>query len=132
MLKKPPAKLSGKDFDKITRCLNLTNSDHDGEALAAIRGANRILTSCGLSWENIWEEMEREVEERQPTIGEALRLLLDVLEPGSFRKMITSIADYWVQRHALSEKQRKVVMDAYERHQPYIKRNRREDENSAA
>jgi hypothetical protein len=80
MLKRPPARLSQTDFDKLTLCLNLTQSDQEGEALAAIRGANRILDRYNLTWERVWYDIENrmydEVVSRIPTVPEALAELL--------------------------------------------------------
>ncbi len=47
------AVLSATDTDKITKLLALTASDFDGEALAAIRAAGRLLRDRGLTWPDI-------------------------------------------------------------------------------
>jgi hypothetical protein len=38
------------DKDRLAKLLNLTESEHDGEALAAIRKANDLLRQYGASW----------------------------------------------------------------------------------
>lgn len=38
------------DVDRLVKVLAMTTSDHDGEALAAIRKANAILKEQGLTW----------------------------------------------------------------------------------
>jgi len=38
-------------LDRLIRCLELTTSSHDGEALAAIRKANEELARIGVGWD---------------------------------------------------------------------------------
>jgi hypothetical protein len=45
-----PHKLSDQDRLKLAKLLALTASDADGEALNAIRAANRFVTDRGLTW----------------------------------------------------------------------------------
>ena len=45
--------MDDKTRDKLLKCLALTTSDSDGEALAAIRMANRLRAKLGLSWEQL-------------------------------------------------------------------------------
>lgn len=42
-----------KRFERMMKCLELTASTNDAEALAAIRQANRIREELGLSWSGI-------------------------------------------------------------------------------
>lgn len=42
------------DFRKLKAAMVLTASSNDGEALAAIRAANRILEASGLTWEGVF------------------------------------------------------------------------------
>jgi hypothetical protein len=110
------------DFDKVIKCLKLTQSDKDGEVIASIAAVNRILKKNNLSWERIWGEMisqiTREIEERinLPTIDQILRELLKTIRPGSFRAMIESFDETWRRTGSLSEKQRKVLIDTWHRH----------------
>ena len=41
------------DMEKILKCLRLTTSDQDGEALSAIRMANMLLKKGGHDWEKL-------------------------------------------------------------------------------
>lgn len=41
------------DKTKLVKLLNLTASDQDGEALAAVRIATKIIKEAGLTWEQI-------------------------------------------------------------------------------
>jgi hypothetical protein len=38
------------DKDRLAKLLNLTESEHDGEALSAIRKANELLRQCKTNW----------------------------------------------------------------------------------
>jgi hypothetical protein len=40
------------DRDRLAKLLNLTGSDHDAEALAAIRKANELLRQSSANWED--------------------------------------------------------------------------------
>jgi hypothetical protein len=41
------------DFGRLLKILGMTNSNQDGEALAAIRAANKILNEAKTSWAQI-------------------------------------------------------------------------------
>jgi Protein of unknown function (DUF2786) len=41
---------STPELDRLSKLLELTSSDYDGEALAAARAAHRFLRSLGLTW----------------------------------------------------------------------------------
>lgn len=45
-----------KDIEKLGNCLALTASNVDGEALAAIRAAERIRAKLGVSWRDLVEQ----------------------------------------------------------------------------
>lgn len=42
-----------KRFERMMKCLELTASTNDAEALAAIRQANRIREALGLAWSDL-------------------------------------------------------------------------------
>lgn len=44
--------MNQQDTDKLVKFLNLTQSDNDHEALAAIRKANEILKKNGITWDD--------------------------------------------------------------------------------
>jgi hypothetical protein len=127
MLKRPAARLSQTDFDRLTLCLNLTQSDQDGEVLAAIRGANRILERNKLTWESVWEDIEHRmydmVVDTMPTVPEAIAALLAKLKPGhKFRGIIESFQKRWDQQGTLSQKQRDVLLNSLELNNMYLRR----------
>lgn len=41
------------DRDKLAKLLAMTTSDNDGEALNAVRAANRIVKESGMSWQDV-------------------------------------------------------------------------------
>ena len=45
--------MDAKTREKMVKCLELTRSDSDGEALNAIRMANRLREKMGVSWEQL-------------------------------------------------------------------------------
>lgn len=47
---------------RLTKCLELTSSSHDGEALAAVRKANAIRESLNLMWADLLEGTEPDSE----------------------------------------------------------------------
>lgn len=49
------------DKDKLTKLLAMTTSDNDGEALNAMRMANKIVKGAGLTWEQVLTEPPRRV-----------------------------------------------------------------------
>ncbi len=49
----PKHKSTEPVLDKLTKCLELTASPHDGEALAAIRKANLIRENLKLMWSDL-------------------------------------------------------------------------------
>lgn len=46
--------MSLKEFQRLKKLMASTMSDNDGESLAAIRAANKLLTGNGLSWERVF------------------------------------------------------------------------------
>lgn len=41
------------DWDRLGKLMRMTESDSDGEALNALRMANRLLTESGLNWSDV-------------------------------------------------------------------------------
>lgn len=48
--------LTSEDFERLTKLLNLTQSDNDNEALAAVRQANKLLKNKNLSWPLLFKD----------------------------------------------------------------------------
>ncbi|TYL86152.1 hypothetical protein [Bradyrhizobium cytisi] len=41
------------DRERLLKILRLTESNHDGEAIAAMRMANKLIRSAGKTWEDV-------------------------------------------------------------------------------
>ncbi len=54
------------DKDRLAKLLSMTSSDHDGEALAAIRKANQLLRANGTTWSDVLGTSELALEPPQP------------------------------------------------------------------
>jgi restriction endonuclease Mrr len=113
-----------KDLERFISCLNLTQSDTDGEALAAVRGANRIFAEYNQTWSAALHELEgrvrKAIREHRPTISQALDELLRVLSPSDFRKLIVQFQERWNTKRMLSDKQRGVIRNALVRNNVYL------------
>ena len=60
---KPPRQVEPRpQFDLMVRCLELTASSNDHEALAAVRKANVIRETLGVSWADVVATRERSTE----------------------------------------------------------------------
>jgi hypothetical protein len=105
--------MTTNDLRRFVACLNLTQSDKEGEALAAMRAPNGFLTKYGLTWPSMWYDVEsqlrRELMESQPTIGQAFDEILKVLKPGDFRAFIVELTHRWIDTGSLTERQREVL-----------------------
>ena len=110
-------------FEKVVLCLNLTASANDNESANALRGANRILASHGSSWAKLMDEIYAQAivhvktqQEAEVSVSRAIDELLAIRGPGSFRDMIKSYDEQWRDRRSLSQRQRKVLGDAWRKH----------------
>jgi hypothetical protein len=56
-----------KDFKRLVLCLQLSTSNIDGEALNAVRSANRILEKNGLRWDEWLPGLKHERKEKTRT-----------------------------------------------------------------
>lgn len=54
------------DATKLIKLLNLTRSDHDGEALSAIRKANELLAREGRQWSDVvWDIVRSQIRQTE-------------------------------------------------------------------
>ncbi len=121
---------------RLVKLLALTTSNHDGEALAAIRKANELLLQYDLAWQELFEEDETEdvpVKRQRgrphSALGldwdsEALRkavaaafdeLLGNTQLKGGFRDFIEDVRAQWAKRRWLTDKQYTAIMAAAKR-----------------
>jgi hypothetical protein len=112
------------DFRRFISCLNLTQSDKDGEALSACRHANKIIAKYGMTWSSVLVELEgrlrTEIAEAEPTLDTAFAQLLKTVKPGNFRDLIVQFHKRWTDHGVLSDKQRKVITDALKRNRIHL------------
>lgn len=123
-------------FNRLAKMMALTFSESDGEALNAIRAANKILIEGELTWDNVFKRLvtvemdlyEADMQDSQPPpaphkttqekdgrIEEALDLVLATTQEGSFRDMIQSYHTQWEAKSFLSAKQKEVLFNAADR-----------------
>lgn len=110
-----------KTFDTFKKMMALTFSENDHEALASLRGANRLLTKEGLDWQRVLSRtvsVINEVEEAPPERtqpphrdGSDDRRLIaeaeEAVEDGSeIAEFIGSLRSYYEERGHLTPNQR--------------------------
>ena len=98
----------------IAKCLELTASNQDGEALAATRKANQLREMLGATWTELIEGSEVEAHMAAggpvPDFREMFRAIWSFNPPrGKWLPIIESIEDFWKARGYLTPKQRRVV-----------------------
>ncbi len=113
--------MSLKDLSQMKGLMALSNSDNDGEALNAIRAANRLLVKNGLTWDmffrrtvTVMTEVEAVSDGDEDIINDAFEEALRDAH-GTFRETLLSIQAQWSRTHHLSERQRRVMLDAASR-----------------
>lgn len=105
--------------------MKLSTSPHDGEAINALRAANRVLAARGTSWDEFFDAILlaafRLVEKTNTTsIDVALTTLLRVMPDTKFRAMICGFQEQWQERNYLSDRQREVLRDAWRQYNPHL------------
>lgn len=114
---------TGKIYDRMLKCLELTASDNDAEALLAIRKANQLRAKLGLRWalplqappgaQKPEPEPEPEVDEYDYDAVFAV-----IWRYGSqsekWTGVLRNIEEYWHTVGKLSPKQHNLVMKFYE------------------
>lgn len=130
--------ISLSELDLLKRILGMTFSNHDGEALAAMRKANAILTKYNLTWAEVLGRTVNvmstpatdEIVEAGNTIDlrdqirNAFNELRGVYMTPSFVGFLNSIEQDFRRNGYLSPAQRKPLFDAVKRH----RRERKRDE----
>lgn len=120
-----------KEFNKLSKMMGLTMSDQDGEALNAIRLANKVLKDNKLTWDDVFkrlitvdvEEVESEPETVQPSaqaqsneINRAFDTVMGTADMTSdFGSFIQSLHDQWTGKGWLSVAQREALFNAVKR-----------------
>jgi hypothetical protein len=116
----------GKTYQRMLKCLELTASDNDAEALLAIRKANQLRGQLGLRWalplqappgaQKPEPEPEADPEESDEYDYDAVFAV--IWRHGSLSEkwtgVLRSIEEYWHSVGRLSPKQHNLVMKFYE------------------
>jgi hypothetical protein len=103
------------DMAMLSKLMAVTTSDKDGEALNAVRMANRILAK----YQTTWPEVLREAgpgpvpdPSLDPELDAAFSEVLSNLRPGSFATTMNGIHAQWKKDRWISPNQRRTVMNA--------------------
>lgn len=111
-----------KEFDRFRKLMALTTSDHDPEALAALRQANKVLSTNKITWDDVFKKLvsvEGEEAPDEPSaarsgdgIEEAFVVVRKSLRPGSFADFIDSLEEQWHEKGYLTPNQREALFKA--------------------
>ncbi len=118
------------DFEsKLKKLLALSTSNHDGEALSAIRKANSLLAAQGLDWSTVFTGVftegyesamaDVETERRAPgaTLSDQIGCLLAEADLTSAQHdLVSGFERYYRNRGFLSERQKEVLQNIYSQH----------------
>ena len=111
-------------MDKIAKLLNLSKSDNDNEALAAIRLANKRLAEKGLSWDVVllpkpktlsvsgYKPPYNEDDENHEALMEIFEIVLEKAR-GKTQEFVASVYKQYKQTGRLSPKQLDILMKIY-------------------
>lgn len=105
--------------EKLTKLLNMTTSDSDGEALNAIRIANTLVKKNGLSWDVLLLQdappPQRPVDNDGPTIQEMLDEIRAAVDADSFDfTFLNSVEKQYKKRGKLSDNQIRALQNIYD------------------
>lgn len=116
------------DAEKLIKCLELTASDSDGECLAAIRAANKILKREGKRWADIISDGQpyygkdpyenirkktKEYTETRDTYTTWFESLFDLELSPKTTIFISSIYEYYLKNGRLTDKQAEALERIY-------------------
>ena len=116
-----------KDFELLKKFMGSAMSEQDGEALNALRMANRILQKENLTWAKVLDRSlkveydieeappHRDVSDRSAEIEEAFSFLARQDLPESTENFIHSLSEQWTKRRSLSQAQREALFKVYNR-----------------
>lgn len=124
------------DKNRLIKFMMLTTSDQDGEALNALRRANKMLKEAKINWEELLTQSEPKGfshddwfggfsqtnrGERKDSFGYTRNEWDGIVRrcyqevQGRAREFIESIHDQWVSRGSLSPKQKAAILKFYDR-----------------
>ena len=117
------------EFDMLIKLLRMTESSYDGEVLNAIHAANAILSKHNINWEELFNELFRQIEQSKITtsinkkkshkiytdkheIDNYFTLVYSRNNLGSFIDYVNSVHEQWLLFNYLTEKQCNIIKDA--------------------
>lgn len=124
------------DKERLIKLLMMTTSDNDGEALNAMRMANKMVKSSGLGWEDLLNTARHmsisishhaapatryKAEENwspphlrdQPVIDMMFRTILAHPHADGYREFLESVHQWWLDRKSLTQSQYNAIRRAY-------------------
>lgn len=115
-----------KDFALLKKVMGYTMSPNDGEALNALRHANRILTEYKLNWEQVLDKVVKieEAVEPAPPEADGVQLTPDAQDirraftmarkhaTAGFVGFLDSLERQWHEKGSLSSAQREALFRA--------------------
>ena len=109
--------MDGESKNRLLKLLRLTTSPHDGEALAAIRKANEMLSSRKLEWASLILPTAPPPKQKSSARDDVIEQMFDFLESArlseSSREFVESLRDYWDRLGDLTEKQHAALTKTY-------------------
>ena len=113
------------DFARLKKMMSLTTSENDGEALAALRAANKIIAASGTSWQRIFDRLvtienpiEAAVDEDavrrvdKASVDVAFEAALAKVPPGRFRDFLLDLEAKWQRTNYLTPDELAAVENA--------------------
>lgn len=113
-------------FNKFKKMMSQTFTESDGEALNALRAANRILAAEGITWVHVLDRSMRvdydiepapepRVHDEAKEINDAFAVLAGADLAVSFEEFIESLAQQWSNKKRLSPNQKAALFKAADR-----------------
>ena len=99
---------------RLTKCLELTSSSHDGEALAAIRKANEIRKSLNLMWSDLLEGGGLPAQNLEYYESMFSRIYVYNPPAGKWNQIIKDLESFAQSRGYLTPKQERLVRKFYD------------------
>lgn len=106
----------------LVKCLELTSSDQDGEALAATRKANLIRRRLGKSWDELLHDQSAGAQDFDLATTETHKINWPAVfafirewnpPTGSYAKFFDSVEAQFDRKASLTPKQRRAVLKFY-------------------
>jgi len=113
-------------FERLAKLLELTASNHDGEALVAVRKANETIERIGITWTEILVPVQRDSIGRTNSMdrfyfspegeawGDIFRIIAERAQMSEkWQTVLWGISDYHRRSGFLTKKQSDLVMKFY-------------------